>query len=69
MYSTVGKKQSEECVFINSALKYTPTDCFFGDFAHWATIYYSFKTYCNHTECEFSRKRLKDIGKMKSIFN
>jgi len=26
----------KECVFVNSALKiYTPTDCFFGDFAHW----------------------------------
>jgi len=34
------KEQSKECVFVNSALKrqshekYTPTDCFFGDFAH-----------------------------------
>jgi len=35
------KKQSEEVHFVNSALKiqgmcqkYTPTDCFFGDFAY-----------------------------------
>jgi len=27
------KKQSEEVRF----LKYTPTDCFFGNFAHWVT--------------------------------
>jgi len=36
------KKQSEECVFCNLALKivpccqkYTPLDCLFSDFAHW----------------------------------
>jgi len=34
---------SQECVFVNSALKlqcqkYTLTDCFFGDFAHWVVI-------------------------------
>jgi len=26
--------QKEECIFVNST-KYTPTDCFFGNFAHW----------------------------------
>jgi len=30
------KNSLKECDFVNSALKiYTPTDCFFGDFAHW----------------------------------
>jgi len=36
------KNSLKECVFVNSALKIpchivilAPTDCFFGDFAHW----------------------------------
>jgi len=29
------KNSLKEYVFVNSAQKYTPTDCFFGDFAHW----------------------------------
>jgi len=33
------KNSLKECVFVNSALKccqkYTPTNCFFGDFARW----------------------------------
>jgi len=35
------KKQLKECVFVNSA-KYTPTDCFFGDFAQWDIIQQSY---------------------------
>jgi len=43
------KNSLKKCVFVNSALKiqntvpycqkYTPTDCVFGDFAHWAVIF------------------------------
>jgi len=35
------KNSQKECVFFNSA-QYTPTDCFFGNFAHWVVtaIYY-----------------------------
>jgi len=36
------KNSLKECVFVTSALKiccqkYTPTDCFFGDFPHWVS--------------------------------
>jgi len=39
----IAKKNSlKDCIFVNSALqKYTSTDCFFGDFAHWLISRYN----------------------------
>jgi len=35
----IAKKNSlKECIFVNLS-KYTPTDCFFGDFAHWVKAF------------------------------
>jgi len=45
----IAKKNSlKECVFVKFGTQntvpccqqYTPTDCFFGDFAHWVTVLY-----------------------------
>jgi len=44
-YIPVGKivkKTLKKCVFVNTVpycQKYTPTDCLFGEFAHWMLLY------------------------------
>jgi len=36
--------------------KYTPTDCFFSDFAHWVDLGHLHKTQYNQTEVRFQNK-------------